>query len=210
MCSEERVGLKKQLHVISTGKQSKETLIEIIDWIHPSIDFIHLREKSWSARKLAAVVQQLVATGVPANKIIINDRVDVAHMMNCGGVQLAHHSMNVSEVKKSFPHLRVGCSVHSVKEAINKQKQKADYLLYGHIFSTLSKRGLAPRGIGNLQKIVKATHIPVIAIGGITPERTPSVIQAGASGVAVLSGILLADDPLEAVKRYRNKLDAKG
>lgn len=202
--------MSKQLHVISTGKQEKELFIQIIEHIHPYIDFIHLREKSWTAKELIEVVQTLVTRGVPFNKIILNDRVDVANVTKCGGVQLAYHSIDVVHVKKSFPQLRVGCSVHSVKEAVNKEKDGADFLLYGHVFSTSSKKGIPPKGIGELEKIVNATKIPVIAIGGVTSERIPAVIHSGASGVAVLSGILLANNPLDAVKQYRSKLNRKG
>lgn len=206
-------GMKKmncELHVISTGKQRKETFIQIIADIHPFIDFVHIRERLWTASELIEVVHTLKDKGVPTEKILLNDRVDVAHVAYCGGVQLAYHSIDVSSVKENFPNLYVGCSVHSPQEAINKEKNGTDFLLYGHIFSTLSKPGVPPRGIKDLQQIVKAAKIPVIAIGGITPEHVPQVIQTGARGVAVLSGILLAKDPYRAAKRYRSLLNRRG
>lgn len=198
--------MTKQLHVISTGQQSIQTLMHIISEIHPYIDYIHLRERKWPAMKLMTAVQTLHTNGVPLSKIIINDRVDIAYVMNVKGVQLAHHSIDVVLVKQLFPTLDVGRSVHDLSEAKQAEVDGANMLMYGHIFPTLSKPGLTPRGLSNLQHITNHVHIPVIAIGGITPENTPSVIQSGATGIAVLSGILLAEDPLRQVKAYRQAL----
>lgn len=199
-----------ELHVISTGQQTSDQLIEIISYIHHDIDFIHLREKTWTANEYITVIQSLSEYGVPLEKIIVNDRIDVAHVMNCGGVQLAHHSIDVHLLAGKYDNLRIGCSVHSVADAIEIEASGADYLLYGHIFDTRSKPGLSPRGLENLASIIESVTIPVIAIGGITPENVESVIHAGASGIAVLSGVLLATDPYEAVQIYRQKLNKGG
>lgn len=195
-----------QLHVISTGQQSMETLVKRIAVIHPYIDAFHLREKLWSAGELVEAVEQLVQIGMPLEKVIINDRVDVAHVLGAQGVQLAHHSLDTSSVKHHFPSLKIGCSIHCIKEAIVAEKRGADYLLYGHIFPTASKPGIPPRGVENLTQLTTSVAVPVVAIGGITPENTREILTAGAKGIAVLSGILLAKDPLQAVKNYRKAL----
>jgi thiazole tautomerase (transcriptional regulator TenI) len=195
-----------EFHVISTGQQSDERLIEIITHIHPYVDAIHLREKRKTAKELAAMISALITKGVPAEKLIINDRVDVAFVCGAAGVQLAYHSLNVKEVKEHFPSLRVGCSVHSLEEAREAERDGADYCIYGHIFSTNCKPGLTPRGISELKKIVKQTIIPVIAIGGIKPENAETVMQAGAKGIAVMSGVFLADDPVAEARAYANIL----
>lgn len=148
----------------------------------------------------------LAKQGVPLQKIIVNDRVDIVAVMNCYGVQLASHSIDVSFVKDKFQYFQIGCSVHSVQEAIDKEKQGAHFLLYGHIYETKSKDGLAPRGLSALTKVVQSVNIPVIAIGGIKPSNIVETVNTGAKGVAILSGILLADDPLKAVDQYREKL----
>ncbi|MEK1830709.1 thiamine phosphate synthase [Priestia megaterium] len=74
------------------------------------------------------------------SKIIVNDRVDVAHALKAKGVQLAYHSLDVSVVIDAFPSLIVGKSVHSVEEALEAEKDGAHYILYGHIYSTHSKK----------------------------------------------------------------------
>lgn len=181
-------------------------MIAILSEIHPYIDFIHLREKTWSDRDMAATVNKLLSQGMPRQKIIVNYRINLAHTMETGGVQLPFESIGFLKLIESYKKLRIGCSVHSIKEAIEAEKLSVDYLVYGHIFESDSKKGVAPRGVTNLQEVTQHTSIPVIAIGGITPENTQNVLKIGASGIAVLSGVLLADDPLQAVRRYREQM----
>ncbi|RAK19444.1 thiazole tautomerase (transcriptional regulator TenI) [Anoxybacillus vitaminiphilus] len=199
-----------EFHVISTGQQSNERLIEVITHIHPYVDAIHLREKQKTAKELAALISVLIAKGVPAEKIMINDRVDVAVVCGAAGVQLAYHSLNVKAVKEHFPSLRVGCSVHSLEEAQEAERDGADYCLYGHIFPTDCKAGLAPRGLFELEVVAKQIHIPVIAIGGIRPNNVEKVLQAGAKGIAVMSGVFLADDPVAEARLFAGILKKWG
>ena len=199
----------KQLHIISTGQQTVHEFIEKISLIHPYIDFIHLREKNWTAQTYLYCIHKLTSTvGVARDKIIVNDRVDIAAITKVFGVQLPGHSIPVSHVKSHFPNLQVGCSVHSVDEAIKKEEAGANMLLYGHVFATNSKAGTSPRGVAQLRELLKNVNIPVIAIGGIIPNNVEKVIDTGASGIAVLSGILLSENPQKAVWEYRKKLDS--
>jgi thiazole tautomerase (transcriptional regulator TenI) len=198
--------MKEEFHVITTGQQPVDVLIDIVSNIHPLVDAIHLREKTKTAKELAVIVSTLAAKGVPVEKLIINDRVDVAIVCGVRGVQLAYHSLNAKAVKEHFPSLRVGCSVHSLEEAQEAKRSGADYCIYGHIFPTGCKAGLSPRGLTELEVIVQQTHIPVIAIGGIKPENVEKVLQAGAKGIAVMSGVFLADDPVAEARAYANTL----
>lgn len=195
-----------KLHVISTGRQKPEQLAEIAGAIHPYIDAIHIREKSKTAIEIYRLVSLLTDNKVPLSKIIINDRLDVAYVSKVGGVQLAYHSIPADIVKIQFPSLRVGCSVHSIDEAHIAQEQGADYVIFGHVFPTQSKPGLVSKGLEQLATVSHSVTIPVFAIGGIKPLNVREVIEAGASGIAVMSGILEADNPLEAAKEYYQKL----
>ncbi|MYL46503.1 thiazole tautomerase TenI [Virgibacillus halodenitrificans] len=196
----------KELHVISTGQQTLETLVSIVTEIHRYIDYLHLRESEWSDQDLVQTIENLSASGVPMEKLIVNHRVDVANQMGVHGVQLTYRSMEVAKMKSAFPELKVGCSVHTVSEATHLARHGADFIVYGHIFETASKIGLEPKGVGSLQHVARQVSIPVIAIGGITPRNVQEVMAHGASGVAILSGILLAKDPLKAAQEYRYAL----
>ena len=197
---------KEKLHVISTGRQKSEQLAEIVGSIHPYIDAIHIREKSKTAKEIFEMVELLTDKKVPLSKIIINDRIDVAYALKVGGVQLAYHSLPVDVVKKQFASLRVGCSVQSSEEAQMAQEHGADYVIFGHVFPTQSKPGVASRGLEQLAIVANAVSIPVVAIGGIKSTNVRGVIEAGAKGIAVLSGVLEAGDPLAAVKEFNRKL----
>ncbi|MCD8510902.1 MAG: thiamine phosphate synthase [Bacillus sp. (in: Bacteria)] len=177
--------------------------------LEPYVDYFHLREKTFTAQDLLEAVEVLKVQRIPTSKIIINDRVDVAAVSMTAGVQLAYHSLAVEAVKAHFPMLKVGKSVHSVEEAVDAEGAGADYLLYGHIFPTQSKPGLSPRGIGNLEKVARAVSIPVIAIGGIKPENAGQVMDAGAGGIAIMSGLLEAEDPLISIKNYVKLLGSR-
>ena len=196
----------EKLHIISTGRQKPEQLANIIGRVHSDIDFIHLREKTKTAKEVYEMVELLINKKVPLSKIIINDRADVACVSNVKGVHLASHSLPVKSVKRKFADLIVGCSVHSLEEAQMAEQQGADYVIFGHVYSTQSKPGLIPKGLEQLSFISESISIPVIAIGGIKPTNSRDIIEAGAQGVAVMSGILEAEDPLEAVQQYRSYL----
>lgn len=196
----------KKLHIISTGKQKPAQLATIIGRIHPNVDFIHLREKTKTAKEVYEIVELLINKNVPLSKIIINDRADVASASNVKGVHLAFHSLPVKIVKRKFTDLTVGCSVHSLEEAKIAEQQGANYVMFGHVYPTQSKPELLPKGLEQLRAVTEAISIPVVAIGGIKPTNIRDVIEVGAQGVAVMSGILEAEDPLEAVQQYRSYL----
>ncbi|MFD1067530.1 thiamine phosphate synthase [Oceanobacillus locisalsi] len=196
----------KQLHLITDGNFSNQHL-QIIKRIHDNIDYLHIREKMKPAKDILKIIEGLENIKFPPAKIIVNDRADLAVMKYGAGVQLAYHSPPASLVKRSFPDLQVGKSVHSLHEAEQAQQEGADYLLYGHIYSSMSKLNQQPRGLVELQEITSTLSVPVYAVGGITPERTNEVIAAGAAGVAVMSGIWQADDPLQNVKAYHHTLN---
>ncbi|AKM17898.1 thiazole tautomerase TenI [Geobacillus stearothermophilus] len=189
------------LHFISTGRQTADEFAAICARIHPYADAIHIREKEKTAREVAEFVAALLYAGVPPQKIIVNDRVDVAAVYGVKGVQLAYHSLPVRAVRRSFPDLTVGCSVHSLTEAKQAEEDGAHFCLYGHMFPTASKPGLPPRSIDSLREMAASVCIPVIAIGGIHAGNACRVMEAGAAGVAVLSAVFLAPDPVVEARR---------
>ncbi|APH05898.1 thiazole tautomerase TenI [Bacillus weihaiensis] len=191
-----------ELHVITDGKQTIESLTEKILMIHREVDFIHIREKQKSAAEIMEIVTKLREKGVPTDKLIVNDRLDVALLQGLSRVHLPGSSFSIQEVKHYQPTIRIGRSVHSIEEAKKSEQDGADYLLYGHIFSTHSKEGLEPRGIDELKKICRSVSIPVIAIGGMTAE-TIKLIPDKVHGVAVMSSVMGSDDPLQAVKHLK-------
>jgi thiamine-phosphate diphosphorylase len=162
-------------------------------------DAIHVRlPRGVTAETLTTVraIQAAVHTTV-----IVNDRLDVALVSGAGGVQLGEQSITVAEARRLLPDdVLIGRSVHDLDGARQAAKSGASYLLAGHIFDTDSKAGTPGRGLDWLAALVAAVEIPVIALGGITVERIPAVMVAGAYGVALGRELLLADDPAQAAR----------
>lgn len=199
-----------QLHIITDGvKQQDELLPVITAAAQAGADYIQLRYKSAPALALYTLgkaVQSALAgqrTG-----LLINDRVDVALALSAQGVHLAAKSLPVEQVRPLVKEkMLVGCSVHSVEEAVAAERAGASYVTYGHIFTTPSKPGLAPRGTDALRQVVDAVSIPVLAIGGITPENIAQVLATGAAGIAVIGAVMAQADPYAATCALRHCLD---
>ncbi|KSU88750.1 thiazole tautomerase TenI [Priestia flexa] len=194
-----------KLHAVSTGKQPLEQLLKIIRDIEPYVGAIHIREKERTARELEVLIGDLKKE-VPASKLIVNDRVDVAFAAQVKGVHLAYHSLSAQGVKAHFQQLIVGKSVHSVKEAKEAEQSGVDYVIYGHIYPSQSKLGQTPRGLEQLKQVVDSVQIPVIAIGGVMPCNVREVLSTGAHGVAVMAGVFKDENPLQAAKEYGEQL----
>ncbi|SFK03661.1 thiazole tautomerase (transcriptional regulator TenI) [Halobacillus dabanensis] len=202
--------MRPSIHLISTGDQTFAELTDMVTSVQREVDYLHIREKHRSAAEIFDGLQQLTNAGFPMERIIINDRADVASVAQSFGVQLTHHSLPVSQVKHTFPALNVGKSVHSLEGAIVADQEGADFLIYGNLYPTSSKPGKAGKGLDSLREIVRHVGCPVVGIGGITPERACDVIRTGARGVAVMSGVLKKGDPVKAAQAYRAEIDEGG
>ncbi|MBM6617749.1 thiamine phosphate synthase [Bacillus suaedaesalsae] len=194
------------LHLVSNGRMTATQFSEVVQTVDQYVDYVHIREKQLSARDLFVYVLTLLECGVQSEKLIIHDRVDVAEGLGVRGVQLTTNSLPVEVVRKMNPTLVIGCSTHSHEQVNNAEIGGADFAFYGHVFESISKPGLEPRGLNRVRFITSKTNLPLIAIGGITPENTKSVLDNGASGIAVMSGILDAIDPKWAAKQYWNAI----
>ena len=124
-----------RLHLMTTGQQGRETLERTLPELAMHVDRIHLREPHWSAQELVTCIELLMKRGVPAERLIVHDRLDVALVTGIG-IQLTTRSIPVDRVRRRFPELRIGQSVHSLTEAAAAEQAGADYVMYGHIFET--------------------------------------------------------------------------
>ena len=128
---------------------------------------------------------------------IINDRVDIAMASGADGVHLGQQDMPANVARKLLGKDRIiGVSASSLEEALQAEKDGADYIGFGHIYPTISKeKGFPPLGTETLQHAAATISLPVIAIGGVSLENAATLISSGASGVAVISAVSRADDP---------------
>ena len=201
-----------RLYLVTDRHQSRGwPLPEVIqECVDAGVRAVQLREKDLSAAELLTLAQPLrELTRRVGARLFINDRLDVALAAEADGVQRGHTSLPVRLMKAIVAgRLLIGASVHSLEEAREAETGGADFLVFGPVYETPSKRPYGPpQGLEALARVVESASIPVFAIGGITPERVAEVRAAGAQGVAVISAILAADRPGEAAKAF---LDALG
>ena len=166
---------------------------------------VQVREKDLPALELAALCRRLrESTREHGALLIVNDRADVALATGADGVQRTHASLSIADIRAiAEGRLRIGASTHSCEEAIGAEAEGADWIVFGPVYDTPSKRRYgAPQGLASLERAASAVRIPVIAIGGITPDRVAEVRGAGAHGVAAISAILAADSPADVTKRF--------
>jgi thiamine-phosphate pyrophosphorylase len=137
--------------------------------------------------------------------LLINDRLDVALALDAAGVHLAGHSLPTAVARRVLGAGKLlGVSTHSVEEACRAAEDGADFIVFGPVFTTPSKVAYGPpQGLQQLSTVVRAVHIPVIAIGGIDHTNLPQVVQAGAYGVAMIRAVLAAPDPHKATQQLQ-------
>lgn len=170
------------------------------------VDLIQVRDKAAAPERLARAAEKL-AQATPA-LLVVNGDLELA--MEHDGVHLPEGRDAAAARARLGEERLVGCSVHSVDAALAAAAAGADYLLAGTIFASASHPDQAPAGLELLKAISSVVRVPVVAIGGITPERVKPCLRAGAQGVAVLSPFLAADDPRALAKEYRTALEEQG
>jgi thiamine-phosphate pyrophosphorylase len=100
--------------------------------------------------------------------------------------------------------------VHSLEDAVEAELKGADWVIFGPVYDTPSKRPYGPpQGLERLERVAHQVRLPVIAIGGITPDRVREALSAGARGVAVISAIIAAESPADATRRFLDALDRR-
>ncbi|QAS51276.1 thiamine phosphate synthase [Halobacillus litoralis] len=194
-----------KLVAVTNGEMEETDLVRTILDLAEVVDLIILREKQKTVSGYLSFVRNLLESGVPKQKLCVHKHMDVAGLTGVDHLHLPENGAAVNKVRKIYPHLTVGVSVHTIDAAIQAEEEGADYVMYGHVYSTSSKKGRTPRGIGNVANLTGVLSIPVVAIGGIHPGKVKELTAIGVEGIAVMSGIFSAEDPLEAADRYKRK-----
>jgi thiamine-phosphate pyrophosphorylase len=191
--------------------RGRELTAVVAECLTSGLPTVQAREKDLGAEELAVLCRRLrELTRDHGARLIVNERVDVALSVAADGVQRTHASLPVDHIRNiAGRRLSIGASVHSLEEAVEAEVRGADWITFGPVYDTPSKRRWgAPQGLDRLGKVAAAVRIPVIAIGGITPDRVAAVRGAGARGVAVIAAILDTASPGEATKRFLEALAA--
>jgi len=170
-------------------------------------DMIQIREKDLSvAALLRSVLQARAGAGEDGPEVYVNGRPDVALAARATGVHLPTSGLPPSAVRARWGRaLRLGVSTHALSQALAAQTEGADFITFGPVFETASKRAYGPPvGVEALEAALAAVRIPVFAIGGINRSNIGELAGLPLVGVAVISSVLLAPDMEAAVEELRD------
>lgn len=182
------------------GRAARAVLHELLEG---GVTLLQLRVKSLGPRDFLDLAQQARAeTQAHGCKLIVNDRIDIALACDADGIHLGQDDLPFAAGRKLMGRKIVGISTHDLEQAIEAERNGADYIGFGPMFGTTTKAtGYAARGVEMLRQIRTAVKLPVVAIGGITEQNVQQVWQAGANSAAIISDILKAEDIPSKVKR---------
>ncbi|BAI61208.1 thiamine-phosphate pyrophosphorylase [Methanocella paludicola SANAE] len=169
-------------------------------------DVIQLRDKSMSGEELMECAVQIRTLTKEAGVLfIVNDRLDIAIASKADGVHLGQEDIPVKLARPlAPPGFIIGVSAGTLEEALQAERDGADYIGLGPICHTGSKKDAGPVcGFGLITGVKKHVSIPVIVIGGIGPDNAKESISAGADGLAVISAVVSQDDVTGAAKHLK-------
>jgi thiamine-phosphate pyrophosphorylase len=191
----------------SAGRDLDTILAQALDG---GAEMIQLREKTLPSGDLLALAARLrvrcVAAKVP---FIVNDRVDLTTTVGADGVHLGQDDLSPASARMMMPPGKIlGLSTHSVEQAMAAQAAGADYVAVGAMYPTATKPEFRLVGPALARQVRPVVTVPLVGIGGITPENAAAVIEAGCDGVAVISAVCAAPDPAAAARRFIDAVDA--
>jgi thiamine-phosphate pyrophosphorylase len=180
---------------ITSGKSTPQTISDTLRFVRAVVEaevvLLQIREKSLPARVLYELATRAAEiTRGSKTRLLVNDRADIARAAGADGVHLTSQSLPAGVVRRTFgSEFLIGVSTHSLDEARAARDGGADFVVFGPVFETESKRGFgAPQGLDKLRQVADELRgFPVLAIGGISLENAGACFDAGASGVAAIS-----------------------
>ncbi|MEM7656517.1 MAG: thiamine phosphate synthase [Bacteroidota bacterium] len=185
-------------------------LIDVVEAaVKGGVSMVQLREKEATTRDFLAQAQRLKKVLAPYQvPLLINDRLDIALAVDAEGVHVGQSDMPVELAREMLgPDKIIGLSVENLAQATAANSLDIDYIGLSPVFSTQTKANIAPPlGLEGVEAIKKVSRFPSVGIGGINLQNAASIIQAGADGVAVVSYLMLADDPETSARLICNRM----
>lgn len=186
--------------------RSMEEAIE--EAIQGGASIVQLREKDCSSLDFYNVAIEVKKVTDKYNvPLIINDRIDIALAVDAAGVHLGQGDLPCKKAREIMPKGKIiGVSAHNLEETLKAQKDGADYLGCGAVFSTSTKKDVTNLEISELAKIKKNVNLPMVAIGGINENNIEKLYGTGIDGVAVVSAIIGKEDIKGAAEILKEKV----
>jgi len=194
------------LYLILDQQYTNRDIVSIaIEAAEAGVDVIQYREKILHGKGALSVAKRLREVTEEAGVMfIVNDDPALALGAGADGVHLGQEDIPVDVARRILGRDKViGISTHSIEEALDAGRLDVDYIGFGPIFHSVTKRVTSPHGLEGVRRIRGSVSMPVIVIGGIDQGNVSAVIRAGADGVAVISAVLSAPDVKKAVSELK-------
>jgi thiamine-phosphate pyrophosphorylase len=175
-------------------------------------DVVQFRDKLITGRERYAAAARLLKICREFGVLfIVNDALEVAMAVGADGVHLGQDDLPIAEAKKlmhpmGVKNFLVGCSTHSLEQALEAEKQGADYIGIGPVFATPTKPTYNPVGLALVKSVTDRVKVPHVAIGGIDTLNVAQVLAAGARRVAVVRAVCGAQDIKAASKKMKEAI----
>ncbi|MFN0058978.1 MAG: thiamine phosphate synthase [Planctomycetota bacterium] len=201
-----------RLYVLLTSELAARPLLDAARAaIAGGAQMLQLREKTLPAREFLALARALRELTAERGVIfLVNDRVDIAALVGADGVHQGQEDFSPAEARRVLgPDAIVGVSTHAVSEARAAELAGADYIGVGPIFPTNTKLHRAAVGLPYITAAQAACDLPAFAIGGVTHATLESVLNQGATRVAVCTAIIADDDIERSARWFRTQLESR-
>ena len=193
--------------IIDLGYVNAENAPAILEeLIAGEIDIVQLRGKNRSLDELSALAEKLLtmSANIP---LIANDHAEIAQRVEVQGVHVGQDDATIEKVRAQIKRpIIVGKSTHSIEQAVAAEREGADYIGFGPIFSTPTKPDYSPIGLAQIREVYERVSIPIFCIGGIKSENLTQAIAAGAKRVVIVSGLLQAHNIAEYARACKKLL----
>ena len=192
--------------ILSKGR-SIEWIVE--EAVKGGVTMVQLREKHCPTREFielaVRLMEKLHLTGIP---LIINDRLDIALAANADGLHIGQNDIPYAIARRLLGQDKIiGLSVENMEQVQEANKLDVDYIGISPIFSTKTKNDtMKPFGLEGIRHVKAITCHPAVAIGGINVSNVRQIMEAGANGIAIVSAIMSADDPMKAAQQLKQQI----
>jgi thiamine-phosphate pyrophosphorylase len=172
---------------------------------------VQLRDKTMSLAELLPLARRLAGQCREVGALfIVNDRVDLALAAGADGLHVGQDDLPAREARAVLrPGMILGISTHDPEQARRAVTDGADYVAVGSIFPTTTKAGFRLVGTELVRRVRPEVPVPLVAIGGITPDNAPAVLEAGADAVAVVSALCAAPDPETTTRHFLGRITSR-
>ena len=193
------------LYLITDRTQTagRELSAVVVAAMRGGLRALQLREKDLTGCQLFELASELrMITREYGAQLLINDRIDIALAVGADGVHLGRASLPVAAARRVLGSSQViGYSAHSMEEALQAERDGADFVTFGPVYATPSKAAFGePLGLACLADVARRLTIPVFALGGVKISTIDEVMSAGAHGVALISAVIAAENPASEIE----------